>query len=130
MSHLSQRGSAIAALAATVFALGCDADFSPPTTQIIDTALLPEPVRQTLETQFQSVSLAKVERRRRSGRDLYLAFGTGTDQGDRILLDSRGMVLGRLHGEDGAPGNAYGFRPFSGNERLAGGAFACPARIQ
>lgn len=130
MSLSSQCGFAIAALAVTTLAAtGCDADFSrPDAREEVGMQQLPEPVRHTIETQFRGASFARVEKRRRSGRELYLAFGAGEDE--RMLLDGRGKVVGMLHGEDGAPANANAFGPRSGEERLARRDAACPARLE
>lgn len=136
MSLSSQCGFAIAALAVTALAtIGCDADFSrPDAREEVGMQQLPQPVRQTIETQFPGASPAKVEarveKRRRSGRELYLAFGTGKNHGERMLLDGRGKVVGMLHGEDGAAANANALGPRSGEERLARRDAACPARLE
>jgi hypothetical protein len=120
-----------AALALTLFALGCDANFSRPDTQEgVELVLLPEAVRHTLETRFQGGSIERVEKRLRSGRELYLAFGAGAYRGERVLLDSQGKVMGLLHGEGRAPNNAYAFRPSSDVERLARSGAGCEARTE
>lgn len=132
MSLSSQCGFAIAALAVTALAAaGCDADFSrPDAREEVGMQQLPQPVRHTIDMQFRGASPARIEKRRRSGSELYLAFGAGKDHGERMLLDGRGKVVGMLHGEDGAPINADAFGPHSGDERLARRDAACTARVE
>jgi hypothetical protein len=121
MSLSIQRRIALAAIGlAALAASACDADFSQPDTrEEISLQTLPEPVRFSIETQFPSALLAKVEKRVRAGRDLYLAFGAGEEHGERILFDSRGKIIGWHHGanEVRTIENAFGRR--SSDTRLA-----------
>jgi hypothetical protein len=95
--------SAAAMALAGLTVAACDAHLARPASrEKVEMAQVPEPVRRTIARQSQGAVLNEIEKKVQAGKELYLASLAGKDSEEKLLIDVRGKVVGRLRGDYGA----------------------------